>query len=135
MNEMEMLINFINDLATDLYYERLYVDGKFLFLNGGCLNLVKIIQTYVPYPTTQIYLKNDLEHCAIKYKNELYDATGKIIDYENYKLATPEDLLYMEDRFGNHLEYLHIYETIINELSMINISHIMDKFSVVQKTL
>ena len=118
MNNIEKFIEFINDLTTELYYERLRVDGKYIYTHGAALTFIKIIENY--FNIDNIYIKNDNEHCAFKYKDYLYDACGIIKNIEDYKIANSEDIIYMRNMFGDHLKDRYIYDTIINEMNKID---------------
>jgi hypothetical protein len=73
-------------------------DAITYFLRGGCYQLAKVITYFVKNST--IVVNEELTHCAVMYKNNLYDARGRIKDSNRYKVASNEDLLYMEERFG-----------------------------------
>ena len=108
---------FINDLTTELYMDSLRVNGEYIYLHGACLTFIKIIENY--FDIEGIYIRNDNDHCAFKYNNELYDASGLILDPEDYKIANQEDIIYMSEKFGGHLSDRHIYDTVIEEMNKI----------------
>jgi hypothetical protein len=117
MDNMEKFIEFIDDLTTELYYENLRVDGKYIYTHGAGLTFIKIIENY--FNIDNVYIRNDNNHCAFSYKNILYDATGIIKNPTDFKIANDEDILYMRDMFGGHLKDRYIYDTVINEMNKI----------------
>lgn len=126
VENIERFINFINDLATEIYYEQLMCDGKTLFQCGACYEFVKIIKNF--FEIDNILIDNDYCHCAIEYNGNYYDSLGIIRDKENFSVATEEDMLYIEERFGVHFIRYKIYETIMNEMSCIeNIPYLPSK--------
>lgn len=114
---MEHFIEFINDLTTELYYDRLRVDGKYIYTHGAALTFIKIIENY--FNIDNVYIRNDNEHCAFSYKGVLYDAYGIIKNPSDFKIANNEDILYMIDMFGGHLKDRYIYDTVIGEMNKI----------------
>ena len=114
---IEKFIEFINDLTTEFYYEKLLCNGKTLFQSGGCYEFVKIIKEF--FDIDNILISKDFCHCAIEYKESYYDSKGLIENKEHFSVATDEDILYIEDRFGGHLTKYQISNTIINEISLI----------------
>ena len=114
---MEKFIEFINDLTTELYYDSLRVDGKYIYLHGAGLTFIKIIENY--FNIDNVYISKDNKHCAFSYKGILYDAAGTIKNIDNFKIANNEDILYMRNMFGGHLIDRHIYDTVISEMNKI----------------
>lgn len=114
---IEKFIIFINDLTTEVYYDNLTCSGETLFQSGACYEFVKIMRNYFEIENVLIEKTND--HCAIEYKNNYYDSKGLIEDKDRFTVATDEDILYIEDRFGGHLARYQISETIINEIANI----------------
>ena len=125
---VEKFVEFIVDLANDELYEKLDGNAELYFLNGGCYELAKVIKNYVPM--CEIVINKDSTHCAIKYKDEIYDATGKIENKEDFITAKKEDIEYMEDRFGiPELRYINnvtISDFLIEELKKCNILHTLE---------
>lgn len=107
----------MNDLATNIYYERLFCDGKTLFQCGGCYEFVKIIKNY--FEIDNILIEKKYDHCAFEYKGNYYDSNGLIKDKDKFSVATDKDILYIEDRFGIHLMRYQISDTLIKEISNI----------------
>ena len=116
---MEKFIEFIKHLVDefDFLYER-QVNAEYYFLHGGCYELYKVVKYY--FSDVRCVIKKDLKHCAILYKDEIYDITGKIEDRENYKIADAEDIRYMEHCFGLNIKELK-KENIIAEIEKCNI--------------
>lgn len=117
MSNIEKFIVFVNDLTTDIFYEKLYTTGEVLYFRGGCYILAQIIKNY--YPSCDIVLSKYNDHCGVLYKGEVYDATGKVENKDDFAIANEEDILYMEDRFGGQLVHLNIYEVITKEIENI----------------
>lgn len=96
MNPVCSFIEFIKDLTNDEFDHILEcVPSEIYFKSGGCFELVKTLRHFLP--DSQIYVSNDLEHCVFSYKGILYDIDGIIEDVESFHLATPEDLVYLND--------------------------------------
>lgn len=112
--DMVYFIEFVADLVSefDIFYEQA-VDSKYYFNHGGCYELYKVAKHY--FPTVECAMKKDYTHCAILYNNEIFDISGKIENIEEYRLATKDDIDYMEDRFGLHIKEIES-ENIITEL-------------------
>ena len=98
---IEFIIDLTNEddifLGTDF-------NAKIYFLNGGCYELYKIVKHYFHSAKCVIAKTND--HCAILYKDKIYDATGIRQDVENFKIANSNDIEYMDNYFGLHLNTL-----------------------------
>ena len=98
-DKMEKFIDFVIDLVEeDEFFYNTGLDAKNYFLNGGCYELYKIINHY--FPTTKCMVIENCCHCAIGYKNNIYDATGKLENKDEFRLANEVDKKYMEDNFG-----------------------------------
>ncbi len=125
--DIEKFIVFINDLATDLFYDQLMCDGEVMFQCGACYEFVKIIKKY--FDIQNILVNKEYNHCAFEYNGNYYDSKGIIDNRENFSIATEIDMLYIIERFGGNLSGYHIYENMINELSKIEeIPHLPQKF-------
>ena len=125
--DIEKFIVFVNDLITDIYYEELMCDGETLFQNGACYEFVKIIKNY--FEIDNVLIEKGFDHCAFEYKGNYYDSTGLITDKDRFSVVTDQDMLYIEDRFGMHLMRYQISDTIINEISNIEmVPHLPAKF-------
>lgn len=114
---IEKFIVFVNDLTTEIFYERLRCNGEYLYQNGACYEFVKIMKEY--FDIDNILLDKNFGHCAFEYKNKYYDSNGIIDNMEDYFKVDNDDMLYIMDRFGGHLFSYHIYETIVDEISHI----------------
>lgn len=124
---IEKFIVFVNDLITELYYEELMCNGETLLQNGACYEFIKIMKNY--FEIDNILIEKCFDHCAFEYKGNYYDSTGLIKDKERFSVATDEDILYIEDRFGIHLIRYQISDTVINEISNIEmVPHLPSKF-------
>ena len=44
---IEKFIVFVNDLTTEIFYERLRCNGEYLYQNGACYEFVKIMKEYL----------------------------------------------------------------------------------------
>lgn len=124
---MNKLIEFINDLATDLFYEKTLLFGKDLFQRGACYELFLIIQSIEK--DIKLYIHKKHNHVTFEYKGELYDSTGQIQNKDDYRLPTNDDINFINEYFGEAYKFLKIKETMIKELEIINIKEIRKKFS------
>ena len=95
---IEKFIEFVIDLANDLLYEKLDGDAKYYFLNGGCYQIAKVLQACIP--KSKIVINDSYTHCGIYYDGDFYDANGIVSKNENFKIASKEDIGYMEEKFG-----------------------------------
>ena len=127
---MEKLIEFINDLTDDLFYEKVFVSAKDIYTCGGCYEFAKIIKHFIPDSIIYISNPDEINHCAIYYNNELYDATGNITyDIDKFHEADKLDFVYMDDCFGGNITNLSISKTILYEMKYINIDYILDSIN------
>lgn len=96
MNPVCTFIEFIKDLTDEDYGHNIsYLPSKVYFKSGGCYELVKIVKYFLP--SSQIYIRNDYEHCVVCYKGILYDIDGIVEDNKIYHLATIDDISLLED--------------------------------------
>ena len=120
-DKMERFIEFVVDLVQedDFFYETgLRADDY--FLNGGCYELYKIVNHY--FPTTKCMVRNDNEHCAVGYEGNVYDATGKLENKDEFRLASEDDIKYMSDNFGTITKlYQLCADKIISDIEECNI--------------
>ncbi len=116
-------IDFVVDLTNedDIFWEA-EVDAKYYFMHGGCFELYKIVHHY--FPNSICMIENSLEHCAIGYDDEIYDAEGKVNNKDAFHIATKEDIEYMERKFGHHLMNLEAPK-IIEDIKDCNIKGIL----------
>jgi hypothetical protein len=94
---------FTKDYIVDLFADLYDLDSdqsRYYFENGGCVELAKIAHYFCP--ESMIMCSMPLEHCAIAYGDNLYDATG-IIDSDTFNIASKEDITYMEDKWGREI--------------------------------
>lgn len=56
------------------------------FLSGGCYIFAKLVSERYG---GEIYINRTLEHCAVKYHENLYDITGKIKNIEGFHPFRP----------------------------------------------
>lgn len=115
--DIEKFIVFMNDLTTEIYYEKLMCNGETLFQSGACYEFVKIMKNF--FEIENILIEKSFDHCAIEYKGNYYDSKGLIKEKDKFTIANDEDILYIEDKFGGHLTKYQISDTIINEISNI----------------
>ena len=118
---MEYFIRFILDLVSDEFYQYLSpVPIKYYFLNGGCLELAKVLKHY--YPEGQYVLNEEKNHIAFLYQEQVYDANG-IAEKSNWEIVN--DINKLEDYYGNkdiYFEHLLPHQAILNELNEIDMS-------------
>lgn len=124
---MEDLIIFINDLATDLFYEKTFLLGKDLFQRGACYELFLIINSLEK--DTTLYIHKYHNHVAIKHKNKLYDSTGEIENKEEYRPVTKDDMIYIDEYFGESYRHLNIKDKMLKELDKINIKEVIKRMN------
>lgn len=124
---MEELITFINDLATDLFYEKTYLLGKDLFQRGACYELFLIINSIEK--GTRLRIHKTRNHVAFEYENELYDSTGQLDNKDDYRTPTKDDISFINEYFGESYRHLNIKETMLRELEIINIKEIRKRFN------
>ncbi len=120
---MEEFIQFILELVDDEFFQFIAsVPSKYYFLNGGCLELAKVLKYY--YPEGKIVINEERNHIAFCYQNTVYDANG-ISKEKTWQEI--EDILYIEDLIGNkeiYFEKKKPSEAIIQEIKKIDMSHI-----------
>ena len=120
---IEELINFIIDLVNDEFSRFLSpVHARYYFLNGGCLELAKVLKHY--YPAGKIIINEKRNHILFLYQDKLYDATGelKLYTYEEIK-----DINLIEDYIGNkevRFERKQPHHAIIEELESIHDNYV-----------
>ena len=95
---MEDLINFVINLADEELYEFLDGDSKEFFLHGGCYEFSEIIKGCIK--DSRVVINNENTHCGILFERKIYDASGKVKNPQDFKVANKDDMAYMEDRFG-----------------------------------
>ena len=96
MNPICRFIDFIEGLTDDEYNNVLEnIPSKLYFRSGGCYELIKTLKYFLP--EGQIYVSNDFDHCAFYYKGVLYDIDGIKEDINEFHVATPIDLDYLND--------------------------------------
>lgn len=102
---LDKFIEFVIDLVNEdpIFLER-EVNSKYYFMHGGCYELYKITKNY--FPQVKCMIEINLKHCAIEYQGEIYDATGIRDDVQNFKVATEDDIEYMDTSFGLNLKDL-----------------------------
>lgn len=130
VNVIEKFIEIINDELYEEIGDRLYnSDAICYFMNGGCFQFVEIMKYY--FNDSIIMLNKDYTHCCIMIDNNLYDASGKLEDKNNYKIANDIDILYCKNYFGfNEYKYVNnelLVERIIRSINSINFSFFSDK--------
>ncbi len=129
---MDYLISFINDLTNDLFYDKFFCDATLVYTAGGCYEYAKIIKKIVP--ACEIYVSYNKQHCIIKYDGKFYDTLGEVTkDIDQYKKAEQDDIYYMEDNFGGNLKQFKLYDTIIDEISNIDMQSILKNHSLIEE--
>lgn len=112
MNNVLEVIDSINKINNDFFSTITGCESKEYFLNGGCLDFVRIFQSL--YKDAIIMIKYDKSHVCVSYEGFLYDASGVVEDTENYDIATNDDLFYMEKYSNNNFKPLNVADRIIN---------------------
>lgn len=120
---MEEFISFILDLVDDEFYQYLdYQNARYYFLNGGCLELVKVLMHY--YPSGKVVINDKYNHIAFLYNGNIYDATGLV---KEGKFSILENIEEADDYLGRgeiRFEHKRPNQAIIEELNKIDISFI-----------
>ena len=124
---MENLITFINDLATDLFYEETFLLGKDLFQRGACYELFLIINSIEK--DTTLHIHKSRNHVAIKHNDKLYDSTGEIQKKDDYRPVTDDDLSFIKEYYGEAYRHLNIKDKMLEELDKINIKEIIKRMN------
>ena len=118
---MEYFIQFILDLVSDEFYQYLSpVPVKYYFLNGGCLELAKVLKHY--YPEGDYVINDRKDHIAFLYQEQVYDANG-IAEESNWEIIN--HLEELEDYYGNkeiYFEHLLPHQAILKEFDEIDAS-------------
>lgn len=111
-------IRFVADVFDDEFdYCIDYVGALYYFAYGGCYELAKIINHY--FKDTQFVVRKDYGHCAILYKDNIYDIYDgyskeelekeniKEDEYikkrEDFKIFTKEEIESFERPFGRNI--------------------------------
>ena len=122
---MEYFIKFILDLVNDEFYQYVSpVPIKYYFLNGGCLELAKVLKHY--YPEGQYVINEQKNHIAFLYQEQVYDANG-VAEKANWEIVN--NVSDLEDYYGNkdiYFEHLLPHQAILKELNEID-KNIMKK--------
>lgn len=122
---MEYFIKFILDLVSDEFYQYVSpVPIKYYFLNGGCLELAKVLKHY--YPEGQYVINEQKNHIAFLYQEQVYDANG-VAEKANWEIVN--NVSDLEDYYGNkdiYFEHLLPHQAILKELNEID-KNIMKK--------
>lgn len=121
-NKVEKFVEFIVDLVQE---NEIFMEGgsaKYYFTHGGCYELFKVVNHYIP--ETVCMINKELDHCAIGYNNNIYDALGIVENKDEFSIATKEDIEYMERSFGLKIKSLES-DNIINEVEECNIKGIL----------
>ena len=128
---MEDLISFIIDLANEELYEHL--DGnnaREYFLHGGCYEFSKTIKSFIKSSKIVINRKTNA-HCGVLYDRNIYDASGKVKNPQDFEIANNDDLKYMKDRFGipekQIVDGKKISEFLIEELKQCKIDRLIER--------
>lgn len=66
------------------------------FLNGGCYLFAKMV---VSRYGGQIYINQELKHCAVMHEGKLYDIHGRIKDVSNFHLIKPWETTMCEKEY------------------------------------
>ena len=97
-NQVEEFIDFIISLVNDEFdYKLDFIDARYYFINGGCLLFARVLKHYLP--DAQIVINEMLDHIAIRYHNEIYDATGRV-ENDKFREVSFEYLEYYQEHYG-----------------------------------
>lgn len=120
---IKQFIEFMVDLANDELESLVDRNAQLYFLNGGCLEFARALNSIIP--GSSIVINEDSEHCGVLYKGRVYDASGDITNKIRYRIANKEDLEYMEDRFGipekKYIDGVRASDCLVNEINKCNI--------------
>lgn len=97
-DRVEEFIDFIISVVNDEFdYKLDFIDSRYYFINGGCLMFARVLKHYLP--EAQIVMNRKLDHIAILYYNEFYDATGKV-ENDSFQEVTLEYLECYQKYYG-----------------------------------
>lgn len=116
-DDLELLIDFINDLAEDEFYTFVKdVPMKHLLRHGECFEFAKTLQYLIP--SSRIYYSEKQDHFAVYYNGYLYDAEEKKESLEDFHAISNEELKKAEDYYGHHIMFYHmpLHQALIQEL-------------------
>ena len=132
---MEQFIDFIVDLADEELYSFFDGNARAFFLHGGCFEFAKIIKSNIKH--SKIIINKEENHCGVLYRGKLYDANGLIKDKNNFRLASTQDIKFMEDNFGipekRYINGIRIVDFLNNELKFCNIEEMLKKLDDVEQ--
>lgn len=102
INNIPEFIRFVADVFDDEFdYCIDYVGSLYYFAHGGCYELAKIIKHY--FKDTEFVVRNDHDHCAILYKNKIYDI------YDGYSEEELRKMNINEEEYNKKLEDFKIF--------------------------
>ena len=95
---VEEFIDFIVSIVNDEFdYKLDFIDARYYFIHGGCLLFAQVLKYYLQ--DARIVLNGSLDHIAILYQNDYYDATGKI-ENDNFQEVSLEYLESYQNQYG-----------------------------------
>ena len=128
MDEMLEFINFINDLVNDEFGFYLdYVDSRYYFEHGGCLEFAQVLQNF--FPNGQIKIRKDLDHFAFSYNDILYDTTGIVTEKEDYFNISKEDIETYKEQYGRGIKFegQEVVSVLTEEIKKCRVDFLIDK--------
>ena len=94
-----------------------YVDSRYYFTHGGCLEFAKVLNHYLI--GSKIVISKDFEHFAVWFNGDIYDAYGIVSDKDSFFSVTYEELSLIEYKYGLGLKFngQFVDMAIINEVN------------------
>ena len=128
---IECIIDSTTDLKSDYFYYSRFEQIQSFYTYGGCYEFVKIVKHFLPNIKIFVNKGRKIEHCIFSYNDILYDANGEIKNIEDYRIATKEDIEYMERNFGkDEVRYINgipFVEAMIEILNSCNLESTIDR--------
>lgn len=116
-------------------------DSVSFFMNGGCLELAKLVKYY--FPETKYAMRKDFNHFCSFYDGKLYDAMDYFEEWQikkynidvgnkdisNFKLLEEKEIEELPVEYGviNYINNLEVYKYIISEIEKINSVKVLKK--------
>ena len=129
---MQNFIDFIIELANDEFdycIEAVYIreiSMRDYFRNGGCLELAKVLQYFVP--TARIYTDKMKDHFVIQHNDAYYDAEEKYEANQEFEEVTLEYIAKNSEKYGKDVlfEGKPVHIALIQELKKCSGTYVSD---------
>lgn len=101
IDNFKTFIEFIIDLASDEFGNYVPCSMRLYFRNGGCLELAKILQYFIP--SIHIYFSMEEDHFIVFYNGKFYDAFGEKENTETFQEVSYEYLQQHGEKYGKDI--------------------------------